>query len=195
MAMFSIGAGLITTYDIHTPFAKWFGYQVLAGAGIGCGFQGGIVVVQTVLPLRDVPIGTALISFFQSLGGALFVSVAQSVFQNGLKKGISQYTDLDPQIFLHSGATQLRTILINMHREDALEGILKAYVMGLSNCFWISVACAMAAFASACSLQWKSVKKGHGQGVKKDAEVADNETVKPERGSDSVDAQVDKEMH
>lgn len=33
MALFAIGSGLITTYDIDTPMGKWFGYQVVAGAG------------------------------------------------------------------------------------------------------------------------------------------------------------------
>ena len=33
MALFAIGSGLITTYDINTPMGKWFGYQVVAGAG------------------------------------------------------------------------------------------------------------------------------------------------------------------
>lgn len=36
MAFFAIGAGLITTYDINTPMGKWFGFQVLAGAGSKC---------------------------------------------------------------------------------------------------------------------------------------------------------------
>jgi len=35
MALYSIGAGLLTTLTRTTPFGKWFGYQVLAGAGIG----------------------------------------------------------------------------------------------------------------------------------------------------------------
>jgi len=175
MALFAIGSGLITTFNIGTPFGKWFGYQVLAGAGVGCGFQGGILVVQTVLPLADVPVGTACISFFQSLGGALFVSVAQTVFQNGLIAGIAEYApELDPAIFLHSGATAIRGLLEELHQEDALEGVLKAYVLGLSHCFWITVACALAAFVCACCLQWKSVKKGHGQG---DAKTGDVEAV------------------
>jgi MFS family permease len=160
MAMFATGAGLITTYDIDTPFSKWFGYQVLTGSGIGVGFQGGILVVQTVLPLKDVPIGTACISFFQTLGGALFISVAQTVFQNGLLSGIAAYTTgIDPQIFLHSGATQIRYILETLHQEQQLEGILKAYVMGLRNCFYITVACAIVAFFAACGLELRSVKE------------------------------------
>lgn len=63
---------------------------VLAGAGVGVGFQGGILVVQTVLPLEDVPVATACVSFFQQLGGALFIAVAQSLFTNGLVGGIQK---------------------------------------------------------------------------------------------------------
>lgn len=36
MALFAIGAGLITTYDIYTPMGQWFGFQVIAGAGSKC---------------------------------------------------------------------------------------------------------------------------------------------------------------
>lgn len=180
MALFAIGAGFITTYDVDTPFGKWFGYQILAGSGVGVGFQGGIIVVQTVLPLVDVPVGTACISFFQSLGGAIFISVAQSVFQNGLTMGIDEYTTgLDPQVFLHSGATAIRGILAEIHREDALPGLLKAYVLGLTHCYTITVACAATAFVCAACLQWKSVKKD-----KKPAQSDDIEAnpIPPENG-------------
>ncbi|CZR57174.1 related to aflatoxin efflux pump AFLT [Phialocephala subalpina] len=164
MILFSIGAGLITTFGIDTTFARWFGYQIIAGAGVGVGFQGGIITVQTVLPLRDVPVATACVSFFQTLGGALFISVAQTLFQNGLLSGIRTYSpSLNPQAFLHSGATEIRTLLAEMHQEDQLQGVLRAYQDGLRHTFWITAACAIAAFFCAAGLEWKSVKKGHGQ--------------------------------
>lgn len=202
MALFATGAGLITTYNIDTPFAKWFGYQVLAGSGVGVGFQGGILVVQTVLPLVDVPVGTACISFFQSLGGSIFISVAQAVFQNGLATGIEEYTTgINPQLFLHSGATLIRPILAEINRMDALEGVLQAYVLGLTHCYTITAACACAAFVAAACLQWKSVKK-HGKGgagKKKDVENGDVEAgaeaekkdALPEAGTNSEEV---KEM-
>lgn len=159
MTLFSVGAGLITTFDLGTPFARWFGYQVIAGLGIGCGFQAGVLVIQTVLPLHDIPIGTALVQFSQSLGGAIFISVAQTLFSNGLIAGIELYApSLDPQIFLHSGATAIRGLLVQMGQEDQLDGLLRAYVLALNHVFYITVACAMAAFFCATGLQWKSVK-------------------------------------
>lgn len=175
MVFFSIGSALITTFTVHTSTGQWFGYQVLAGAGVGVGFQGGILVVQTVLPLADVPVGTACVSFFQQLGGALFIAVAQSIFQNGLVTGINKYEpDLDAQIFLRSGATEIRSILTQLHREDALDGILRAYVDALTNTYWITAACAIAAFFCACGLEWKSVKEGPGQEKKANEEVKES---------------------
>jgi len=172
MVLFSIGAGLITTFDTHTPFAQWFGYQIICGAGIGVGFQGGIVVVQTVLPLVDVPVATACVSFFQTLGGALFIAVAQTLFQNGLLSGIEKYSpSLPSQLFLKSGATQIREILRELGQEDQLENVLRAYVDGLRGTFWITAACAIAAFFCCLGLEWRSVKDGHAQGEGKEGDV------------------------
>ena len=58
---------------------------------------------------------------------------------------------------------------------DALEGILQAYVLGLTHCFTITVACACAAFVAAACLQWKSVKDGPKAGEKKSVENNDVE--------------------
>ncbi len=182
MGLFAIGAGLITTYDINTPVGNWFGYQVLAGAGIGTGFQGAILVVQTVLPLVDVPVGTTAVSFCQQLGGAVFVSVAQTVFANGLISGLKENAPtLPPDAFINSGATSIRRILKDLDAEDQLEGVLQAYARGLQNCFSIATACAVCAFICACTLQWKSVKKGHGQDAPKagDVEGASGEHAHP----------------
>jgi hypothetical protein len=178
MVLFAAGGGLITTFSLTTPLSAWFGYQVLAGLGIGVGFQSGVLVVQTVLPLSDVPVATALVSFFQTLGGALFISVAQTLFQNALLSGIQKNApQLPAQLFLHSGATQIREILAQLHQEDALEAVLQAYVDGLTHCYWITTACAIAAFFFVCGLEWKSVKKGHGQDKKEGDPEAAKEPV------------------
>lgn len=161
MIMFAVGAGFITTLDIHSPLKEWFGYQVLAGLGIGAGFQTSILVVQTVLPQDWIPVGTASVQFFQAFGGAIFSSVAQTVFQNGLiDKLKSDHIGIDGNIFINSGASQIKEVLEKMHRLDALHSVLEAYMEGLRNTFYITVACAAATVITTLSLQWKSVKKG-----------------------------------
>ncbi|KAI6781011.1 uncharacterized protein J7T54_003153 [Emericellopsis cladophorae] len=163
MALFTVGAGMITTWDINTPLREWFGYQVIAGLGIGAGFQVGVLVVQTVLPQEWVPVGTACVQFFQALGGAVFIAVAQTLFQNGLIDKINaDDIDLDPRIFINSGASEIESVLERMGRVDALDTVLEAYMSGLRNTFYSSVACAGMAFLFVLGLRWKSVKKGPG---------------------------------
>ncbi|KAI1847611.1 hypothetical protein JX266_006463 [Neoarthrinium moseri] len=171
-AMLTAGAGLISTFWLDTPFSKWFGYQVLYGLGTGVCFQTGITVVQNVLPQELIPQGSACVQFFQSLGGALFIAVAQTVFQNGLIEGVTRDApQLDPLIFINSGASQIRQILQEMHQEAAIDTVLGAYTTGLRNTYYISVATGAAAFFAAFGLRWKKIEKG-GAG-KKDVEMGD----------------------
>jgi hypothetical protein len=158
--IFSIGAGLLTTFTIYTPFSHWFGYQVLAGLGLGVGFQTPILSVQTVLPLADVPIGTAIIIFFQALGGALFISIAQNVFQNGLIRGVHTFApSVDPTSILRAGATEIRNVLARLDMSDQLEGVLRAYMVGLIDTFRVSVACTVVCVLAACFFELRSVKE------------------------------------
>jgi hypothetical protein len=160
-ALMSIGIGLITTFDVGTPFGKWFGYQIIAGFGTGVGFQVPIVAVQTVLSMEDIPQGSVMVMFSQSLGGALFIAVAQSVFSNGLVKGITKYApDLDPQLLIHTGATQIRSVLAQSGQESQLKAAIKAYVYGLKDAYRVASAVAVVAFVAACFFEWRSVKDG-----------------------------------
>ncbi|OCK78902.1 putative MFS toxin efflux pump [Lepidopterella palustris CBS 459.81] len=164
-ALMTIGAGLITTFGTDTVFRKWFGYQIITGLGAGVGFNIPLVAVQTVLPMEDIPIGTVSTMFFQSLGGALFIAVGQSVFQNGLIDGLKLYApELDPKVMVNTGATAIRGVLKQIGREDQLRPVLMAYVHGLKDCYRVVVAAAGIAFLMTCLLEWKSVKKATGKG-------------------------------
>ncbi|KAH8904379.1 MFS general substrate transporter [Coniochaeta sp. PMI_546] len=171
MILYAVGAGMITTFDIDSPLRVWFGYQVLAGLGIGVGFQTGVLVVQNTVSIEWVPQATACVQFFQSLGGSIFIAVAQSVFQNGLISGIEQNAPgLPPEIFIHSGASQVKEILKQLHAEQYTEAVLRAYLDGLRDSYYITAACAAAAFVVACGLSWKKIEKKRA-GPKDAAEV------------------------
>ncbi|PHH90310.1 hypothetical protein CDD83_3984 [Cordyceps sp. RAO-2017] len=172
MVLFTVGSGMISTFDLDTPLRQWFGYQVLAGLGIGAGFQIGVLVVQTVLPQDMVPVGTACVQFFQALGGAIFISVAQTLFQNGLIDGLrAADVGIDGRVFINSGASEIKQVLARMGRLDALDSVLRAYMTGLRHTYYISVACAACAFFAVLGLEWRSVKKGP-DGQKKEATPA-----------------------
>ena len=119
--------------------------------------------MQAVLPHEDIPVASACIQFFQSLGGAIFIAVSQTVFQNGLIDGISRDAPgLDAQIFINSGASQVRGILKSMHMEQYTTAVLNAYWQGLRHSFFITVGCAAAAFLACLGLSWINIKQKQG---------------------------------
>jgi MFS family permease len=169
-AIAAIGTGLITLYEIKISTGKWIGYQIVVGAGIGAGLQVPMTAVQTVLTPEDIPVGTAAVMFFQTLGGAIFIAVGQSVFQNGLILGIRTYApDVDPSGIVSAGATETRHVLAALGQLDQLDGVIQAYMRGLRDTYRVSLALMTAAFVAACFVEWKSVKK---QGESEDEDTA-----------------------
>ncbi|KAI9792094.1 MAG: MFS sugar transporter [Peltula sp. TS41687] len=153
--LMSIGAGLLTTLQVDSPSSKWIGYQAIFGVGVGLGLQQALIAVQTVLRIDDVPTGTAVVVFSQSLGGALFVSVGQNVFNNRLIAGLrTAAPGLDPSIVLNVGATSLKSQIPQQY----LSGVILAYNKAVTQTFYVSVAMACLTIIGALSLEWKSVK-------------------------------------
>lgn len=151
----SIGAGLLTTFEPTTGSPEWIGYQALFGIGIGLGMQQTIIAIQAVLPTADVPVGTAIIMFSQTLGGALFVSVAQNVFTNSLLKNLKSIVpDLSPAEVLSAGATTLAQVI----PKEYLAGVREAYNGAITDTFYVGVALGAVSILGAVSFEWKSIK-------------------------------------
>ncbi|KAK0672086.1 major facilitator superfamily domain-containing protein [Cercophora samala] len=183
MVLFAAGAGLITTFSLSTPFSAWFGYQVLAGLGIGVGFQTGVLVVQNVMPLEWIPVATACIQFFQSIGGAIFIAVAQAVFQNGLIDTLAKDApDLPAELFLNIGASQVSQVVsapppAGLGRPGDVNIVLNAYLQGLRNTYYIAVGCACGAFVAACGLSWKKIQRHNRAKAADDSEGGEKTAV------------------
>lgn len=119
-----------------------------------------MLVVQNSVSHEWIPQATACVQFFQSLGGAIFIAVAQAVFQNGLTEGVERDAPgLPAQIFINSGASEIPQTLEKLHASQYLTAVLTAYLDGLRNSYFITVACAAAAFVAACGLSWKKIQK------------------------------------
>jgi predicted MFS family arabinose efflux permease len=151
----SVGFGLISTFGPDTERPVWIGYQILAGAGVGFGMQQPLMAVQVVLDIADVPTGTSVVIFLQTLGGALFVSIAQNVFANKLVENIVAYVPaVSPELVLYTGATSIRSVI----PPDLLPGVVLAYNNALDSTFLIFAAMAAASIIGAAAVEWKSVK-------------------------------------
>lgn len=153
----SVGAGLLTTFVVDTPVKTWIGYQIIFGLGIGFGFQQPVLAAQTVLPLKDVPVGTAFAMFTSLLGASLFTSVAQNRFANTLVQNIAHSSiaaTIDPQVVVQTGATQLRDII----PAKDLPVLLAGYNGALTNSFQVALIMACLTALALPFIEWKSVK-------------------------------------
>lgn len=156
--LMAVGAGLLTTLEVDSGHAKWIGYQVLYGMGVGAGMQQPLIAVQAGLPDVDVPVGTAMIMFSQMLGGALFISVAQNVFTNKLRENIvALVPSIDPAIIINTGATQLKSAINNID-SGLLPAVLTAYNKSLTSTFYVTVATGALSIFGAVLMPWLSVK-------------------------------------
>ncbi|KAJ7710449.1 hypothetical protein B0H17DRAFT_1123597 [Mycena rosella] len=131
-SMTAVGAGLIST--LKMPF------EIIFGLGAGLGMQQPMLTAQNVLKLEDVPIGTSIIIFSQTLGGTLFISIAENVFTNKLSSGLlAKVPSLSHAIILSAGATSLQTAI----DPQFLGGVLEAYNDALIGAFYVSIAMAV----------------------------------------------------
>ncbi|KAK3369997.1 major facilitator superfamily domain-containing protein [Podospora didyma] len=136
-AIATIAAGLLYTLDIGTGSDKWIGYQVLAGLGWGVGYQIPMIIAQATAKPEELSSVTAIVLFFQTIGGAIFVSAAQSAFVNRMiSKAAETVPDVNPLMILATGATQIR----NAFTPEQVPGILIAYMAGLKLTFAITIA-------------------------------------------------------
>ena len=167
----TIGVGLIYTLDIGTPSSKWIGYQALAGIGLGFAFQVPMIANQSFVKMSEISSVTAItlcksfapyramdqadgVKVFQTIGGAFFVSAAQTAFANRLLARVPiTAPGVNPALVVATGATQLREVF-----GDHIDGILIAYMDGLKISFALAVALAGVSAPVALFAKWQNVK-------------------------------------
>ncbi|KAF2120820.1 MFS transporter [Lophiotrema nucula] len=154
-AVFTIGSGMLYTLKVNSPAGQWIGYQILAGVGAGASVQIPFIAVQVVTNDKDMPTANACVMFFNSLGGAIAISIAQNIFVNSLAKEIPIYAPgIDPRIVIGAGATHVRQVV----PANFLAGVLQAYNKSIMNAFVVSIATAGLAVLVSFGMEWKSVK-------------------------------------
>ena len=133
----TIGAGLIYTLNIGSKSGAWIGYQVLAGIGAGLTIQVPIIVAQGTSSPEDVSSVSSIILFFQTVTGAVFISVAQVLFANKLLQEVKAHVKgVDPGLVVVTGATELRKVFSSTE----LPGILRSYMTGLKDAYALAIA-------------------------------------------------------
>ncbi|KAK1636269.1 major facilitator superfamily transporter [Colletotrichum phormii] len=152
----TVGCRKLMMLSPDTPTPQWIGFEILVAAGFGMAIQQGFTAVQAVLPPDEVPVGTAAVVASQALGGAIFVSVGNALFQNHLLRASAEdaVPGVDIRAVLGAGVTVFRTVV----PVEALPVIVSVYNDALRVVFTAAIVLAGISVIAACFMQWKSVK-------------------------------------
>lgn len=127
------------------------------------------LAVQATLPKEDIPTGVAITFFAQQLGGAIFVSVGQTILSGVLVSQLSHISGLDANMIVTTGATELHRLV----PEQFMETVVYAYNNACTRIFFAAMALSFAQLVCAFGVEWRSIRK-----VKQD--VPSEETTKAE---------------
>lgn len=153
-AIGTVGLGLLTLLGVETTTAQWVGFQILTSAGFGLSIQQCFTAAQTVLGEDDIAIGTTAVIASQSLGGAVFLTVGNSVFQSLLRQssegGRLPGVDLKMMIDLKR--------IIGAGVSAQLREELAVYNGALRMVFMVGVPLGALAALVSCFIEFKSVR-------------------------------------
>lgn len=150
----SVGAGLMTTFKPETDTGKWIGYQILFGFGIGVSMQQPSLAAQNSLDRTDIATGVSLMFFGQSLGGAIFNSIAQALFNSYLTSHLRNFAGVEVSSITHIGVTELNNIV----PAESLGAVIQAYNGALNHVFVLVAVISTFAIIPALLVEFKKLQ-------------------------------------
>ena len=151
----TVGSGLLFSLKVDSPSGVNIGYQVLAGLGAGMCNQLPFTAVQYILPQDKMIQGSAMVSFCNSLGPVLGISVAQAVFATTLAQQLQHVAGVNPAEIIHAGPTNLRATV----PAELLAQVLDAFDSALTKAFCVPVFGGGLAFCSSLAMEWGNIRR------------------------------------
>lgn len=153
-AVLSVGAGLLSTFSSTTSPGRWIGYQIVAAAGLGTGFDAPQIAAQAAFGKGpDVTIALVIITSCMNIGGSVGVSIGTVILNSrvvALLSGISAQAN-----FSSSGLTAVLDSLSAAERTV----VANIYGIAIQDVYHSTTALAVVTFILACFMDWLSVKE------------------------------------
>lgn len=120
--------------------------------------QIGIIAIGAALPLSQVATGNAILIFTQNFLGSVFVTIANTIFQESLTNNImNNVPGVSPEAAIAAGGS---ASAVRMLAPDGpiRDGILKAYSDAFGNVFYMLVGTCAIAFVCSFGMGWKDLR-------------------------------------
>ncbi|OKL61991.1 hypothetical protein UA08_02545 [Talaromyces atroroseus] len=156
----SISLGLISTWNPTTSIGKRIGYQILLGFSRGLSMQMPLIAVQNSIHPKFVPVSMALVSFGQTFGGAVFLSICETILSNQLSIDLPKYAPgVDVASIIAAGGSGSAVRAAVGNNPTQLAETLVAYAKSVNAVFWFGAAAAALCACVACGMGWKDIRK------------------------------------
>ena len=124
--------------------------------------------------------------FSQNFGGAVMVSLSQTIFSNSLHDEIPKYApNVDTKAVIAAGSTRMRDIFTN---EAQLRGVLKAYSVAIDRVFYLCAGISVVSWIFSWWMGWIDVR-GQEKGGRKTSSEKEKDVVQEDGGNWKEDGQ------
>ncbi|TQV95280.1 hypothetical protein V2A60_009680 [Cordyceps javanica] len=152
----SIGHGTLTLLEPNSSIGAWIGYQVIVGFGRGLGMQMPFVAIQNSVSPKLVSVAISILTFTQTFGGSVFLSIAQTVFTTSLRSTIPKYApNVSAEEVIEVGATGVWNAIKD---PKDLANVLIAYNESIRRNYYIAIGCSVVCFFIAWFMGWKDIR-------------------------------------
>lgn len=94
--------------------------------------------------------------FFQTFGGSIFLTIAETIFEHSLVSALHKYApSVNSESVVNAGATAFRQVVAPAQ----LPGVLEAYAKSVDHNFYLAIATSGMAFAFCWGIGWKKISK------------------------------------
>jgi len=171
--LFSAASGYVySLFDLHTSIVILLLIIAFGGIGPGLTRQNMILVAQDSAPKSILASTTAVVTFFQIIGGIVGIAIFNTILNNRVPKRLNHYdSSINP--------ADVNMKLINTYGENGL----RAYNDGLRTNFLIIIPCSIIAlFACLCTKNVRLNRKPQ-EAIDDKEKSSSADTIKPEMKS------------
>lgn len=166
VGIYCIACGLITTFSVNQPLWRGYGFQILAGIGLGMCLDQVYLAVQAALNREDTSVGVALLMFGHTLSGyttvkvhltirAIVTAVAQAIFINSfLHEILQRLPDLSPHEIIAAGPIGIRQLV----SPEDFGYVAEAFQVGFRNVALLCLSFSCAGFLMVFGIEGKNIK-------------------------------------
>ncbi|KAM3503895.1 hypothetical protein MY10362_003926 [Beauveria mimosiformis] len=149
-------------YNAHTSTGYWGSSLILAGRGFGLGAQQCMMIPQTILKGTDIALGTSVVMFAETLSGAVFLAVCESLFETRLVRELHRLAPTaNTKVVMQKGAVNLKSSMTELYGPEVAAGVLQFY-SGALQPVWIVAVVLGALSLGAVFAEWISINKDSG---------------------------------